>query len=168
MKLFYDILAKITVNQPTGSDNSTPAAGNAAGGGGAEGQSAVPAQGQGGFLENYGMIIMIVGMVVIMYFLLIRPQRKQQKELQAKISAIQKGDTILTSGGLYAKVVKIKESSISALLGGQLRVEVSKSHIVNVVEKAPIVDDDDDDEDEDEDRFSDEEEPETRKSRKNK
>ncbi len=58
------------------------------------------------------MIIMLVGMVVLMYFTMIRPQKKKQKEEQAMRDNIQVGDEITTIGGIIGRVVTVKEDSI--------------------------------------------------------
>ena len=65
--------------------------------------------------------IMSVGWIVIlfalMYFMLIRPQKKQQKEMQKMISALEVGDKIVTIGGICGKVVKIKDDNIWIVTG---------------------------------------------------
>lgn len=63
-------------------------------------------------MDNSMMIIMLVGMVVLMYFTTIRPQKKKQKEEQAMRDNIQIGDEITTIGGIMGRVVTIKEDSI--------------------------------------------------------
>ena len=57
-------------------------------------------------------IIMIVGMVALMYFMMIRPQKKKQKEEQAMRDNLQIGDEITTIGGIIGKIVTIKEDSL--------------------------------------------------------
>jgi len=66
---------------------------------------------QGGF-GQYGGIIMMVALVAVMYFLMIRPQKKRQKEEQELRSAIEIGDEIVTIGGIVGKVVTIRENEI--------------------------------------------------------
>lgn len=65
--------------------------------------------------------IMSVGWIVIlfllMYFMLIRPQKKQQKEMQKMISALEVGDKIVTIGGICGKVAKIKDDNIWVVTG---------------------------------------------------
>ncbi|MBQ7118219.1 MAG: preprotein translocase subunit YajC [Clostridia bacterium] len=65
---------------------------------------------QGG--SSMSMIIMVVGMFAIMYFLMIRPQKKRQKEEQAMRDAVEVGDEITTIGGICGKVVTTKEDSL--------------------------------------------------------
>lgn len=58
------------------------------------------------------MIVSFLPMILIFYFLLIRPQRKQQKKLQNMIDAMQVDDKIVTIGGIIGKVVRIKEDEV--------------------------------------------------------
>lgn len=60
----------------------------------------------------YGSIILMVALVGVMYFMMIRPQRKRQKEEQEMRSSLEIGDEIITIGGIVGKVVKIREEDI--------------------------------------------------------
>ena len=61
---------------------------------------------------NTSMIFMLVGMFALMYFLMIRPQKKRQKEEQEMRNAVELGDDITTIGGIVGKVVAVKEDSL--------------------------------------------------------
>ena len=63
-------------------------------------------------MGSLGPIIMMVALFAIMYFVMIRPQRKKEKETQAMINALAVGDKIVTIGGICGKVVKIKDDFI--------------------------------------------------------
>lgn len=65
-----------------------------------------------GALGSFTMLIPLILMFVIMYFLMIRPQRKKQKAEEKMRNSIQIGDEILTIGGFYGRVVSIKEDSL--------------------------------------------------------
>lgn len=78
------------------------------------------AEGTGAANGNFaGMssIIMIVAMFAIMYFLLIRPQKKKEKQTKEMIAALGVGDVITTIGGIMGKVVKIKDDEILIVTG---------------------------------------------------
>jgi len=72
------------------------------------------------------------GILAILYFTMIRPQQKRQKEHQAMIEAVKKGDTIVTTGGLIGKITKVEEGEISLDVGEGVKVRVVKSMIVDV------------------------------------
>lgn len=78
----------------------------------------------------------LVAMVAVFWFLIIRPQMKRQKEHQTKISAIKKGDQVLTGGGLLAKVIKIDDHYAELELGPNIRVKAVKSTLADVVPPA--------------------------------
>ena len=93
----------------------------------AEGESAAPAFGGGG----WDMFIMIGVMILIFYFLLIRPNQKKEKERKAMIDNLQKGDKVLTSGGIYGVVVNVKteEGIVVLKIGEGAKVEFAKAAI---------------------------------------
>ncbi len=61
---------------------------------------------------RYGSIIFLVLMIVVFYFFMIRPQKKQEKEYNKMLSELQPGDEITTKGGIIGKVVSIKEETM--------------------------------------------------------
>jgi preprotein translocase subunit YajC len=71
-----------------------------------------------------GSLLPLVVLFAIFYFLIIRPQQKQQKEHKAMLEALAKGDKIVTNGGLIVEITKVEESFLTAksIDGGQLRV----------------------------------------------
>ena len=83
-------------------------------------------QGQGG----YGTIIMIVLIFAIMWFFMIRPQRKQQKELQNFRDSLAKGDKVVTIGGIYGTVAEVKEDSVLIEVDNGVKIRVSKQALV--------------------------------------
>lgn len=79
-------------------------------------------------------LILIFG---IMYFLLIRPQQKKLKEHQAMITALRRGDQVVTAGGLIGKVTKVKDegNEVEVEIATGVNVRVVRSTITNVVSK---------------------------------
>ena len=71
--------------------------------------------------------------IVVFYFILIRPQQKKQKELKKKRESLVKGDKIVTTGGIYGKVTRVKESIVEIEVAQNTRIQVSKSSIGNVL-----------------------------------
>jgi preprotein translocase subunit YajC len=88
------------------------------------------AEGQG---SPFGMLVPMAAIFMIFYFLLIRPQQKRQKEQEQMLKAIDKGDQVVTAGGLHGKVVGVTEDTltveIAALKGERVRVKVARSKI---------------------------------------
>lgn len=81
----------------------------------------------------------LVAMVVVFWFLILRPQMRRQKDHQTKLSAIKKGDQVLTGGGLLAKVIKVEEHYVDLELGANMRVRAVKSTIADVVPPGGMV-----------------------------
>lgn len=75
----------------------------------------------------------IIGMVVIFWFLIIRPQMKRQKEHQQKIAGLKKGDQVVTAGGLVGKVAKVDEHYAEIELAQGVRVKAVKSTIGDII-----------------------------------
>ena len=75
----------------------------------------------------------LVAMGVIFWFLILRPQMKRQKEHQAKLSQIEKGDQVLTGGGLLAKVTRVDDHYVDLELGANVKVKALKSTIADVI-----------------------------------
>jgi preprotein translocase subunit YajC len=71
-------------------------------------------------------IIMIVLMFVVMYFFMIRPQQKRQKQLKEMRKSLEKGDKIITQGGIYGTIVDIKESYFIVEIDNNVKIRVVK------------------------------------------
>ena len=90
-------------------------------------QAAQAAQPQGG---GWSMWIMLALIFVVMWFFMIRPQRKQQKELQYFRDSLKKGDKVVTVGGIYGTVCEIKEGSVLIEVDSNVKIRVSKNALV--------------------------------------
>lgn len=97
-------------------------------------------QGTGGGQPSSLMMWMpIVLIFVIMYFLILRPQAKRQKEHQAMLNALQKGDDVVTAGGIYGTIVgvKEKEQTLIVKIADNVKVEIARSGIARKITPAP-------------------------------
>ncbi|MBQ9309564.1 MAG: preprotein translocase subunit YajC [Bacteroidales bacterium] len=74
--------------------------------------------------------IMILLLFAVMYFFMIRPQRKQQKELEKFRNELKKGDKVVTAGGIYGTVAEIQERSVLIKVDGDVKLRVDKNSIV--------------------------------------
>ena len=87
--------------------------------------TAAPASGA----SNYSGILMMVLIFVVFYFFMIRPQSKRQKEIKKQRDAMQVGDKVVTTGGIYGKVKEIKETTIIIEIAENVRIKVDKNSV---------------------------------------
>lgn len=74
-------------------------------------------------------LIMIVVLIAIFYFFMLRPQQKKQREIRKFRESISVGDTIVTAGGIYGKVRRIKETTISIEIAQGVEIKVDKGSV---------------------------------------
>ena len=77
-------------------------------------------------------------MIAVMYFVMIRPQMKKQKELKAIIEAVAKGTEVITTGGLLGKVVKVKDDYLTVEIATGVEVVIQRNAVVNVLQTGTI------------------------------
>jgi len=94
----------------------------------------------GGLFGGLGMIGPLVLIFVIMYFLVIRPQRQQMKKQQEMVNSTRRGDTVVTAGGLVGKVTRVFDESneIEVEIAEDVRVRVVRSTLANVRAKGEV------------------------------
>ena len=83
---------------------------------------------QGG--SPWTMWIMLALIFGVMYFFMIRPQKKQQKELQKFRDSLQKGDKVVTIGGIYGTVVEVKDATVLVEVDNGVKVRFSKQALI--------------------------------------
>ena len=81
-----------------------------------------------------GSLLPLIVLFAIFYFLIIRPQQKQQKEHAAMLESLQKGDKIITSGGLHAEIVKTEEDFIKIKLNDTSIVKLDRAFVAKKIE----------------------------------
>lgn len=87
-------------------------------------------EGGGGGLMGF---LPLVAIIVVFYFLLIRPQQKKSKEHQQLLGTLREGDKIVTSGGIYGTIVKVEENTFILEIADRVRIKILKGHVGNVV-----------------------------------
>lgn len=93
-----------------------------------------------GSLVDLGMILPLVMIMVVFWFLLIRPQQRKAKEHQELLKKINRGDTVVTAGGLIGKVTKIvDDSELQIEVGDNIKVRVLRSAVSDVRAKGEPV-----------------------------
>lgn len=83
-------------------------------------------------------LIFPIGLVILFYFFLIRPQSKRAKEHRQMVDAIAKGDEVVTSGGILGKVVDVSENYISVEISKDVTVHVQKNMLATLLPKGTI------------------------------
>lgn len=85
-----------------------------------------------------GSFLPIIAMVGIFYFLLIRPQQRKQKELKNLIDNLQKGDEILTTGGILGRIKSLDEHYAEIEIASNVTIKIQRTSIVNVLPKGSV------------------------------
>lgn len=92
---------------------------------------AAPEQPAGAGIMSFLPFILII---VVFYFFMIRPQQKRQKELNKFRDALKKGDKVITTGGIYATVVKVNDNKVDLMVANDVVVTFDKAAIASSVE----------------------------------
>jgi len=93
------------------------------------------AAGAAGGLGAFQQFIPLVLMFAIFYFLLIRPQQKKAKEHKAMLDALKKGDSAITAGGIYGKVMSVEDNIVGLEVATGVVIKIAKEHIAALVTK---------------------------------
>ncbi|MFH0735040.1 MAG: preprotein translocase subunit YajC [bacterium] len=96
---------------------------------------AMGAPGQSGGGSMVQTLIMFGAIFAIFYFMIIRPQQKRAKEREALLSAIQKGDKVITSGGVHGVIAGLEDKTVLLDLGNNVKIKVERSAITTVVKE---------------------------------
>jgi preprotein translocase subunit YajC len=97
-----------------------------------------PAAAGGDMQSSFMSLLPLVLMFVVLYFVMIRPQMKRQKEHRAMVEALAKGDEVATSGGLLGKVTKLGDAHLGVEIAPGVEVQVQRSAVVQVLPKGSI------------------------------
>jgi preprotein translocase subunit YajC len=88
----------------------------------------------GGDPGGFSFLISLFLVFVVMYFMILRPQARRQKEREKLLKAVQKGDRVLTSAGFFATVLAIKPDDVLVVrLGDTLKVDMARSAVTQVL-----------------------------------
>jgi preprotein translocase subunit YajC len=100
-------------------------------------QTAPAPQAAGGVDVLTGMLPIVL-MFVVLYFLMIRPQMKRQKELKAMVDALAKGDEVVTIGGLLGKVTKVGDNYLNLEVSNGVEIQVERNAVAKTLLKGTI------------------------------
>ena len=87
-----------------------------------------------------GMMLPMIIIFAIMYFMMIRPQQRREKERRAMIEAIKTGDRIIFSGGILGTVTNVKDTVLVVKIADNVKIEVARAGVSKVLEKGEKVD----------------------------
>ncbi|MEK7385532.1 MAG: preprotein translocase subunit YajC [candidate division NC10 bacterium] len=90
--------------------------------------------GGGGSSALFTQLLFFAAIFAIFYFLLIRPQQKQKRDRATMLTALKKGDRVVTSGGLYGTITGLDEHKVTLRVADQVRLEFDRSAVARVVE----------------------------------
>jgi preprotein translocase subunit YajC len=92
-------------------------------------------QEQGGQASPFNFLFLIGGMLLIMYFVMFRPQMKEQKRRKEMLASVKKHDQVLTSGGVYGVVVSVGESDVVLKVDDNVRIKFARSAITAIISR---------------------------------
>ena len=101
-------------------------------------QTAPAAAAEGGLQSSLMSMLPIVLMFVVLYFIMIRPQMKKQKEHRAMVEALAKGDEVVTAGGILGRVSALGDNFIGVELASGVEVQVQRQAVVQVLPKGTM------------------------------
>lgn len=102
-------------------------------------QTAPAAAAAGGDLQSSFMnMLPLLLMFVVLYFVMIRPQMRKQKEHQAMVSALAKGDEVVTAGGILGKVTKLGDDFLGLEIANGVEVQIQRNAVMQVLPKGSI------------------------------
>ncbi len=85
-------------------------------------------------MEIISQLLPFVFLIAIMYFVIIRPQQKEEKNRRAMIEALKKGDKVITTGGLIVTVYKVEEKYLSVKINEDVTVKVTRDSVIRKYE----------------------------------
>ena len=86
---------------------------------------------------NMSFILVLLAMFAMFYFVLIRPQRKKQKEAKEMVEALKKGDRVVTNGGIFGTIAGVHDSIIVLKIAEDVKIEVLKTAVANIMQDKP-------------------------------
>jgi len=90
------------------------------------------AQAASGGNALFELLFPLIMVFAIIYFMILRPQQKRQREHEAMVNAVSRGDTVITQGGLVGKVAKVGDDELEVDFAENARIKVVKSMILSV------------------------------------
>src|SRR6516162_5164895 len=100
----------------------------------AQAQTAAPQQVPGGGIGSF--FVPLIFIFIIMYFVMIRPQKKRQEQQQKLITSLKTGERVVTNTGIHGLISNVKETTVLVKVADNVKIEIDKSAITNVLKEA--------------------------------
>ena len=100
----------------------------------AQAQTAGPQQVPGGGIGSF--FVPLIFIFIIMYFVMIRPQKKRQEQQQKLVSSLKTGDRVVTNAGIHGLISNVKETTVLVKVADNVKIEMEKSAITNVLKES--------------------------------
>jgi preprotein translocase subunit YajC len=97
-------------------------------------QTGSPASFPGGGIGSF--FVPLIFIFVIMYFVMIRPQKKRQEQQQKLVASLKSGDRVVTNGGIHGLIANVKETTVLLKVADNVKIEIDKSAVTNVMKEA--------------------------------
>ncbi len=85
----------------------------------------------GGGFGGIGFFLPLIALFLLMYAIIIRPQQRQQKEHQKMVAAVQRGDSVVTNGGIHGKVTGVADDVLTVEIAERVRVKLNRSAVAS-------------------------------------
>ena len=90
-------------------------------------------------MQNLGALILPIGFLAVFYFFAIRPQRKKEKEIKEMRDSLRMGDEIITIGGIYGTIIKLKDDMVTIEIGSaKTKLDMTKWAIGSVIKRDQV------------------------------
>ena len=86
--------------------------------------------------SSIGNFVPFIFIFVIMYFVLLRPQMKRQKDQQRLVSALKTGDRVVTNGGIHGLISNVKDTTVIVKVADNVKIEIEKTAVTTVLKSA--------------------------------
>ena len=87
--------------------------------------------------SGWSSMIMIIAIIAIFYFFMIAPQQKKQKKINAFRDSLQKGDKVMTAGGIYGRIREIKDNYVMLEIDNNVTIKIDKNSIYQSMQDVP-------------------------------
>jgi len=84
-------------------------------------------------LSGISTMVWMAAMFIVLYYVMIRPQAKRQKEQQRLIAALKTGDRVVTAAGIHGMITNVKETTVTVKVADNVKIEMEKSAVSNVL-----------------------------------